>query len=166
MANWYLTGMPGSGKTTLGRRLAEQLGWSFCDLDACIVERTGKSIPEIFAEQGEEAFRRQETLALERVSQGDRQIISTGGGTILRMENVETMQKSGRILFVDRPLDQLLKDIDIEGRPLLAEGKDAVQRLYAQRYALYLARCDRRIVNAADEDQAMKDLMTCIRTLT
>jgi shikimate kinase len=165
MGNWYLTGMPGSGKSTLGRALSEKLGCRFCDLDEAIVRRTGQTIPHLFAQRGEDGFREAETAALREVATESGLVVSTGGGAILRLENVDCMQKSGRILFVDRPLDCLLQDIEVQGRPLLAEGEAAVRRLYHTRYALYLERCDLRIENEAGPAAALERLLAAVKAL-
>ena len=165
MGNWYLTGMPGSGKSTLGRALSEKLGWRFCDLDEAIVQQAGQAIPDIFTQRGEEGFRDVETAALREVAKESGLVVSTGGGAILRLENVDCMQKSGHILFIDRPLECLLQDIEVQGRPLLSEGEAAVRRLYHTRYALYRERCDLRIENGTGPEAALTRLLAAVKAL-
>ena len=141
------------------------MGCRFCDLDEAIVRRTGQTIPDLFAQRGEDGFREAETAALREVATESGLVVSTGGGALLRLENGECMHKSGRILFVDRPLDCLLQDMNVQGRPLLAEGEAAVRRLYHTRYALYLERCDLRIENDAGPEAALERLLAAAKTL-
>lgn len=99
----FLTGAPASGKTTLGRRLATALGVSFVDLDAEIVRSTGRTIPDVFASDGEAAFRDLETQALARL--GDVGVVALGGGTLLRAENRRLCEARGTIFCLDTPSD-------------------------------------------------------------
>lgn len=99
----FLTGAPASGKTTLGRRLATALGVSFVDLDAEIVRSTGRTIPDVFASDGEAAFRDLETQTLARL--GDVGVIALGGGTLLRAENRRLCEARGTIFCLDTPSD-------------------------------------------------------------
>ena len=147
MNNIYITGMMGCGKTTLGKELAKAAGRPFVDLDDEIVRRAGKSIPEIFAEEGEEAFRQRETEALRALSERENLIVACGGGTILREENVALMRETGRVLLNDRPLSRILSDITYDGRPVIAGGEEKLRRVYAERYTLYRKTCDVRLEN-------------------
>ncbi|MDO3376764.1 shikimate kinase [Geoalkalibacter halelectricus] len=137
----FLTGFMAAGKTTVGRVLAEHLGWTFIDLDRAIEERLGTSIPEIFARQGEEAFRRQETLSLGLLAQDQPAVVATGGGIVGRDENRLLMQRLGRVVFLDLPWEELLPRLQAQGgRPLATgvQGWDSVQRLYDARRPFYL----------------------------
>ena len=98
--NVILIGFMGCGKTTLGVRLAGLLGFDFLDTDALIVKKAGCSIPEIFATQGEEAFRQIETQVLRELEGRERLIISTGGGIVTRAENQEILRRLGVIVWV------------------------------------------------------------------
>ena len=106
--NIVLTGMPGSGKTTVGRLLAEELGRPYLDVDTLIREKTGMAPGEIIATQGEPAFRDVETEVIRGVAERNGCVIATGGGAILRRENVDLLRRNGRIFFLDRPVEQLI----------------------------------------------------------
>ena len=145
--NVVLVGMPGCGKSTVGRELAETMGRELIDMDAAIVARVGKSIPEIFSEDGEAVFRDLETAVLrEDLRYRNGCILATGGGTILRDENVALLRQNGRLYFLDRPLKDLLPT---EDRPL-ASSAEAIQKRYAERYDRYLAIADRQIAVEGD----------------
>ena len=140
--NIVLTGMPGSGKTTVGKALAEALGRPFLDTDQGIVQRAGKPISQIFDEMGEAGFRDLETQAVrDAANQSTGCIIATGGGAILREENLRALRRTGRIYFLDRALEALLPTDD---RPL-ASTAEAIRKRYAERYERYCSTCDRRV---------------------
>ena len=136
--NIVLTGMPGSGKSTLGRLLADRLGRPLCGMDELIVVRAGMPITEIFQTRGEAAFRDMETSLLRELCQSGGKIIATGGGAVLRKENVGLMKQNGTVVFLDRPPEELLPT---EDRPL-ADNVEKIQALYAQRYPVYTASAD------------------------
>jgi shikimate kinase len=96
----YIIGFMGSGKTTAGKKLASLLGWSFIDLDKKIEEYTGKSIPEIFLQNGEEYFRETETLLLRNLKTGSQTVISTGGGTPCHSDNMDFMLETGLTIYL------------------------------------------------------------------
>lgn len=124
----FLIGMMGSGKTTLGRRLAQELGYTFIDLDAFIEQREKRSIASVFAEHGENAFREMERAALEAVVQEYKSaVIATGGGAPCFLDNISYMNQHGDTLFLSVPPEELsrrLLSADLSTRPLLA-GKTA-----------------------------------------
>ena len=117
--NMVLIGMPGSGKTTVGKCLARLSGKPFVDLDQEIVKRAGKSIPEIFAQEGEGAFRKLEHEILTEACAKSGQIIATGGGAVLWSENRGAMRRTGRVYRLRRRLE----DLPTQGRPLSQAGK-------------------------------------------
>ena len=133
--------MPGCGKTTVGRELAQLSGRPFVDLDKRIVDSAGASIPEIFAQEGEETFRHLESLVLDDVCTQGGQVIATGGGAVLQAENRAAMRRTGRVYFLRRDLAQLPKD----GRPLSQSGDLA--EMYRLREPLYRAAADAEIDN-------------------
>lgn len=134
--NIVLIGMPGSGKSCVGACLARRLGWPLMETDAMIVEEKGRSIPEIFAQEGEEAFRREESAAARRAASVDGAVISTGGGMILRRENMEALSATGTVFFLNRDPEEIARE-ELAGRPLLAGGRERVFQLYEQRIHLY-----------------------------
>lgn len=95
----YLIGFMGCGKSTVGRQLAKRLGWPCLEMDEVLAGMAGKPIPQIFAEDGEEAFRRMESRLLEKTG-GQAAIVSCGGGVALRAENIETMKRNGTVVFL------------------------------------------------------------------
>ena len=139
--NLILTGMPGVGKTTIGKILAKRLGREFVDCDDVIVGKTGCDIPTIFAEQGEKAFRDLETEVIRELSVTGGKVIAPGGGAILRPENVAALKSNGRIIFLDRPLSSITAT---EGRPLSA-NREALEARYRERYPIYCATCDAHV---------------------
>ncbi|GAW65764.1 shikimate kinase [Geoanaerobacter pelophilus] len=119
--NIFLTGFMGCGKTSVGRSLAQRLGWSFVDLDQVIVDRAGLSIKEIFASQGEQAFRALETAALVEVASRPSQVVSTGGGAVIASENRAAMRASGRIVNLTASVETIAARVTGDSeRPLLA----------------------------------------------
>ena len=139
--NLILTGMPGVGKTTIGKILAKRLGREFVDCDDVIVGKAGCDIPTIFAEQGEKAFRDLETEVIRELSVTGGKVIAPGGGAILRPENVAALKSNGRIIFLDRPLSSITAT---EGRPLSA-NREALEARYRERYPIYCATCDAHV---------------------
>lgn len=140
--NLVLVGMPGCGKTTVGRALARLSGKPFVDLDERIVDSAGASIPEIFAQEGEETFRHLESLVLDDVCTQGGQVIATGGGAVLQAENRAAMRRTGRVYFLRRALEELPTD----GRPLSQKG--SLEEMYRARKPLYSAAADVVIDNS------------------
>jgi shikimate dehydrogenase len=133
-----LTGMPGSGKSTLGALLSEKTGRALIDTDAEIVRRAGAPITEIFKTRGETAFRDMESAVIRELSDAGGKLIATGGGAVLRRENVDALKQNGTVVFLDRPLADLLPTDD---RPL-ADDAEKLRALYASRYPIYTAAAD------------------------
>ena len=151
--NLILVGMPGCGKSTLGQAVAAALQREFVDCDAEIVRRAGKSIPEIFAQDGEGAFRTLESGVLADVCRGHGLVISTGGGAVLRAENRNAMRQNGRVCLIRRALALLPRD----GRPLSA-SEDAVARLWEARRAAYETAADFPVENDGTVEEAAEKI--------
>lgn len=134
LANVSIIGMPGCGKSTVGAALAKRLGKKFVDLDAEIERRTGYTIPDIFAQEGEAAFRRYEADVLADIAKGNSQVIACGGGVIKNPANSRALRQNGPVLWVRRPLERLATG----GRPL-SKGGAALKQLEAERTPLYSA---------------------------
>jgi len=109
--NLVLIGYRGSGKTTVGRALAERLNWPFVDTDDLIQERTGMTIREIFADHAEDGFRQIESSMIAEIAEHDRHVVSTGGGVVLRPENVEILRQSGKLIYLTASPEILWKRI-------------------------------------------------------
>lgn len=162
----FLIGMPGCGKTTLGKIAAKKLGMEFADMDKEIEKAEGRSISDIFKLYGEEYFRDAETKMLRGEVLGDEdKIISTGGGIVVKEENIEILQNSGaEVIFIDRPPEYIEADIECSKRPLMKNGADAVYKLYRQRYARYERACTTKIINNSDLMGAVSALTGVIRS--
>ena len=150
MLNLVLIGMPGCGKTSVGRALARELNRPFIDLDEEIVRRAGRSIPEIFRDDGEAAFRRMEAEIIAETGREKGRVIATGGGAVLRADNVRALRQNGRLLFLERRLDALSMD----GRPL-SKSLPALKQMWLEREPLYRAAADAAIDNNAAPGEAV-----------
>ena len=139
----YLIGMMGAGKTTVGRTLAQRIGWDFIDMDREIEREQGKRISEIFSSEGEPAFRAMETDLLKRLAGRRRTVIATGGGAALSPENQRLLAQSGLYLRVS-PDDVLARTQGDATRPnLMADDKRArIESLLEIRSPIYCATAD------------------------
>ena len=155
MENIALIGMAGCGKSTIGRQLAKEKGKKFVDADKEIEALAGKSIPEIFAEDGEEEFRLLETRVLEALGKHSGLVIATGGGCVTREENHPLLHQNSRILWIRRDPAKL----PTAGRPLSQKTVPAV--LYEQRKPMYAAFADA----AVDNEGTMGETLTAILNL-
>jgi shikimate kinase len=136
-----LVGLSGSGKSTVSRWLALRLGWRVCDTDALVEQMAGRTIPAIFADEGESAFRDRETNALVAAFRDPPVVVATGGGIVVRDVNRALLKKKALVVWLDAPTDVLIARLRShdEERPLLA-GNDPAARLEAlraQRALLY-----------------------------
>ena len=148
--NIVLTGMPGCGKTTVGKLLAEDMSRPFLDTDLLIEEETGCTPAQIISCRGEAAFRQIESSVIRKIADRTGCIIATGGGAVLRPENVDLLRGNGKIFFLDRPVEQLLPT---EDRPL-SSSKEAILQRYKERYPIYTATSDVVIENACTAEAA------------
>lgn len=134
----FLVGMPGSGKTTIGKALAQRQGMEFFDVDGVIQDKTGKTLQNIIIHDGEEAFRELEYEAIKDIVLHQKpSVIATGGGTVLSEKTVNLMRESGFVVCIERDVTQILDDLDMEIRPLLKESIEYIFRLYEERRPLY-----------------------------
>ena len=160
----YLIGMPGSGKTSLGRALAAALALPFVDVDAQVEAETGMSIPSLFAQRGEAAFRALESQALSALAQGGPQVMATGGGIVLDPRNVAFLRRTGLVLWVDRPVARIAADVRQDTRPLLhGDVANRLAALYAQREPLYRGAAHLRLLNAGSLACACKDTLVLLQ---
>lgn len=136
----FLTGFMATGKTTIGPLLAERLGMDFIDLDSYIEAHAGKTVAEIFAQEGEAGFRARETRALVVAASRDG-IIALGGGALLSPENRTLILQSGALVALTASIDEIVRRVgSAQGRPLLTQGKtlrDQVEQLLRARTPLY-----------------------------
>lgn len=141
MKNIVLIGMPGSGKTTISKALAQVLLMRVVDLDEYLVDRFKMSIADMFA-VSEDYFRERETAVCALAADFENTIIACGGGVVLRPENIRYLKQNGIIFLLERDLEKIMNDVDVNGRPLLRKGKQELYRLYDQRKTLYLKAAD------------------------
>ncbi len=146
--NIVLTGMPSCGKSTLGKMVAEMLSMDFVDTDTLIEQKAGKPIPQIFENEGEKAFRDLESAVIKEVASLQHTVIATGGGVVLRKENVEYLRQNGKIIFIDRPLKYLITTDD---RPL-SNNADALKKRFIERYDIYKETADIHFVPIKDKE--------------
>ena len=157
MHNLILIGLPASGKTSAGRALARRLDIPFYDCDEAIEAAQGQSISAIFSQRGEAFFRDAESRMLEELCRRERCVIATGGGAVLRQENRLLLRRSGVVFWLDRPLEDIMSTDFQTGRPLLAEGRQALERLAAARRGLYASCACHRIPESLLE-KAVEDI--------
>lgn len=153
--NLVLIGMPGCGKTTIGKALAAELGKKFVDSDQVIVQKTGKTIPQIFEELGEAGFRKIESEVLADLSLDSSTVIATGGGAILNKRNIGLLKENGTVIFIDRPLKFLETTLD---RPLSSD-REMLKKRYNERYSIYCESADIKI----DVSQNLEENITKIK---
>jgi len=144
MPNVYLIGMMGSGKSLTGKNLAVLLKYDFLDLDERVEKKNGCAISEIFTQKGEPFFRDQESLVLREVPQKGSSVIATGGGIILRPENVRHMRSTGRVVYLETSLGMLWQRLEgKKDRPLLKvqDGPKALEDIFLKRKKIYEKAC-------------------------
>ncbi len=144
--NIVLIGMPSSGKTTIGKKLAQEFNMNFVDTDDEIVGVTGKTAADIIKHQGEAAFRDIEAQVIISAAAKNGCVIATGGGAVLREQNVTALKGNGTLYFIDRPLEKLITTDD---RPL-SSSREALEKRYCERYKIYCDSADKIIKNDAD----------------
>lgn len=159
--NIILSGMSLAGKTTLGTLLAKKLDRVLEDTDQMIIRKEQRPITEIFATDGEKYFRDLETEMARTLAPQTGLVIATGGGAILRQENVDALKKNGCIIFLDRPFNQILPADD---RPL-ANTKEKVAALLEKRYPIYKATCDESITNDLTPEEGIAKILAALQNV-
>ena len=160
MKNVVLIGMPGCGKSTIGNLLARKLGRKFVDADEEIIQLAGKSIPEIFAQDGEDAFRQWESDALAHLGKQSGLVIATGGGCVTRQRNYPALHQNGSIVWLERDLSLLPTD----GRPLSQSNR--LEEMYAVRKPLYEAFADVRVANTGSPEDTVTEILSKLEELS
>lgn len=160
MQNIVLIGMPGCGKSTVTALLAKKLGRKMVDSDQEIVKLAGKTIPEIFQEDGEEAFRILETQVLEKFGKESQLVIATGGGCVTRKRNYPLLHQNSNIFWLKRDLSLL----PTEGRPL--SQKHPLSHLYETRKPMYEAFADYQIDNNGSCEDTVNAIISCLEELS
>ena len=152
--NLVLIGMPSCGKTTVAKLLAERTGKAVIDTDELIFKNQGVKPSEIIEKFGEKHFRDEESLAVKEASQSVGVIIATGGGAILREENVCALKRNGVLFYLERDINKLVDD----DRPLSKNG--AISRLFEQRKPIYESVCDKKVSNDGDIEYTIEEILS------
>lgn len=160
--NIVLCGMPSCGKTTIGNLLQERLQMPLIDTDAKIVERIGMEIAEYAALCGETAFRDVESSIVQEAASEGGSIIATGGGVVLREENVRALKRNGVLVFIDRPLDLLQATAD---RPFSADP-EALKKRYEERYDIYCYTADYRVDGSGSAEEVAGQILRMLNIET
>lgn len=159
--NLYLVGMMGAGKSAVGRPLADALGYRFVDADTVLEGAAGRTIPEIFASEGEAQFRQLETAVLGQISGWHSLVVATGGGVVTRPENWGHMRQ-GVVVWLDAPAEQLLARLgsDPTPRPLLQADDlgSRLRQLLAERQPLY-AQADLHVCQRQEQPPQVAQLV-------
>ncbi len=153
MNNLILIGMPGCGKSTVGKILAEKLNRAFVDADAYLERKLSITIPELIEKYGEAEFRKQETLVLSELGKQSGLVIATGGGCVTKQENYPLLRQNGRIIWLKRPLDLLPKD----GRPL--SQSTSMDAMYSIREPLYRAFSHYQVENNRSAEATAEEIL-------
>lgn len=156
--NIVLIGMPGCGKSTVGKALAQKLGKQFVDTDEMIVSKHG-NISDIFENKGEKYFRDIETEQIKIAAKMNGTVIATGGGAVLRKENVDALSQNGVIIFLNRPIEQIVPTSD---RPLSSD-LESLKKRFEERYDIYVSCADKKIFVDTDVDGIVKKITEAIR---
>ena len=161
--NIALMGFMGTGKTRIGRELAARLGMRFIDMDDVIVEKEGKSIPAIFAEDGEPHFRNVERAVVGELACSPGLVIATGGGVVLNSDNLRDLAQTGLVICVSATPGEILKRVEHDtNRPLLAEGDklDKIRSLLAARRDFYAAIPHQVDTNGKTPDEVVDEILS------
>lgn len=159
LSNVAIIGMPGCGKSTIGKAMAKALGKTYVDLDEVIEKNAGMPIPDIFASEGEAAFRRYEARAVQEVSKQTRQVIACGGGVIKTSSNARALRQNGPVLWIQRPVERLATG----GRPL-STGLDVLRKMETERTPLYRAAADATVDNTGKLENTVEMAIQAFET--
>ncbi len=143
----------GCGKTTIGKALSERLNLEFIDCDDYLENRFNTTIGECF-DISEDYFRGLETQCLKEINLTKGRVISTGGGVVLHKRNIELLDND-LIIFINRPLENILNDVDCQKRPLIKNNKEGLKNIYNERINLYKEYCDIEVLN----DKTLEDII-------
>lgn len=164
MSNIILIGMPGSGKTTIGRALSYKLKKAFLDIDTFIENREGMRVFDIFEKSGENFFRKLESEACEHISNNYKNtVISTGGGIVMNSDNMYNLKQSGKVIYINRSPESIFKTLNVEKRPLLKSNPDKLYEMYKERHALYLKYADICVLNNGEFSECVENIYSIIK---
>ncbi len=163
MKNIVLIGLPGCGKTTIGKILASDFNLDFIDTDLLIEKKEDMKIKNIFEIHGESYFRKLEAGICEKISDFENTVISTGGGIVLNPENIINLKINGMIFFIDRKPENILESLEAEERPLLKDDKNKIFTLDKERNILYKKYADFIIENNFSCEKTIEDIKESLR---
>ena len=158
----FLIGMPGAGKTTVGKMLAKELGRDFYDLDQTIQDKVGKTVQNIFIYDGKDAFSKYEYETIKELIHNKPSVIATGGGTVTSEKIVNLMRNNGLVVFVNRDVNHILDDLDLEIRPLVKESIEYIFNVYEERYPLYESVAHIKIGNEGSITDAVQEIIEAL----
>lgn len=161
--NVVLIGMMGCGKSTVGKLLAEALGFAFVDTDQYIEKALGRTIPDIFAKEGEAFFRDQELGAAEELALGKGQVIACGGGLPTRADSIASLKYSGTVIFLRRDPGEIYDNVSMGGRPLGQQGRAAFLERYAGREPIYQAWADHVVEVQATPAETVQRILEVLK---
>lgn len=161
MKNIVLIGIMGCGKTTVSKLLSEKLNMPVIDMDEYLMDKHCCTINDMFA-VSEDYFRDLESEACRDLSKLDGYIISTGGGVVKRKKNSEILRQTGTVIYLDRPVANIVEDVTTADRPLLKDGPQKLYQLFDERHQLYLDACDYHVYN----DGTLADVVNKIIEIT
>lgn len=162
--NIVLIGMSGAGKTTIGLALSYKLKMAFVDMDSYIEKKFNMNISDIFARFGEERFREIETEIAEYLSEKyQNTIISTGGGVVLKNENMEHLKKTGLVIYINRTVENILSTLNSEKRPLLKDNPQKLYDMYAIRHPLYIKYADACVMNNGEFAECVNEIYEVVK---
>lgn len=156
-----LIGMPGCGKSSIGKGLAKNLSIEFIDMDKYIEEKSNSTIEELFS-KGEDNFRNEESRACKELSNFDNVVIASGGGVVKREDNMEYFREF-HIVFINRPLNLILEDVEVDTRPLLKGGKHKLYHLYKERREFYYRYATIEVINDKDINRVVNNIMEVVK---
>jgi shikimate kinase len=161
--NIVLIGMPGSGKTTIGQRLAEMTGRTLMDTDAVIEKRAGCTVSELFAEKGEEYFRDLERKVSEELGKAEGAVIACGGGLPLQENCMAALKQYGVVIWLRRDPGETYDGLDISGRPLAQQGREAFLERFARREPVYRRWADIIVEEFSSPEKTLEAVLEALK---
>jgi shikimate kinase len=164
MKNIYLVGFMGSGKSTVGKILAEKLNMNFIDIDKLIEEKEGMKIKDIFEQKGESYFRELERKQIEAIVNQEGLVVSTGGGLGANLDNMNLMKKNGDVVWLDVSLNTVLDRLkNDQDRPLLKQPTEKIRQLFEERKNVYRLANIRINADKKTPSQIVEEILTKIK---
>ncbi len=163
-SNIVLIGLSGVGKSTIGMALSYKLKMPFVDVDNYIERKENRKVSEIFETLGSDAFREMEKNAIQHIGTTYKNtIISTGGGVVLNPQNMQCLKENGVVVYINRSVENILKTLNAEKRPLLKGNPEKLFDLYKERHPLYLKYADICVVNGNDFKSGVENVYEAVK---